>query len=90
MLRLVLRLTVRDTGIGVPPEKQAQIFEDFVQADSSHARRFEGTGLGLSISKRLVDAMGGEIGVTSEGVGSTFWVTLPLDEASRSRIESFR
>ncbi len=78
--RLVLRLAVRDTGIGVPPEKRAQIFEDFVQADSSHARRFEGTGLGLSISKRLVQAMGGEIGVTAEGVGSTFWVTLPLDE----------
>jgi PAS domain S-box-containing protein len=77
---LVLRLAVRDTGIGVPREKQAQIFEDFVQADSSHARRFEGTGLGLSISKRLVNAMGGEIGVTSEGAGSTFWVTLPLDE----------
>jgi len=79
---LVLRLEVRDTGIGVPPEKQAQIFEDFVQADSSHARRFEGTGLGLSISKRLVNAMRGEIGVTSEGAGSTFWVTIPLDETA--------
>jgi CheY-like chemotaxis protein len=80
--RLVLRLAVRDTGIGVPKEKQSQIFEDFVQADSSHARRFEGTGLGLSISKRLVRAMGGEIGVTSEGSGSTFWVTLPLEETA--------
>ena len=79
---LMLKLTVRDTGIGVPPHKHAQIFEDFVQADSSHARRFEGTGLGLSISKRLVAAMGGEIGVTSEGVGSTFWVTLPLEESA--------
>ena len=78
---LVLHLSVRDTGIGVPKEKQEQIFEDFVQADSSHARRFEGTGLGLSISKRLIKAMGGEIGVTSEGAGSTFWVTLPLEEA---------
>ncbi len=86
--RLVLRLTVRDTGIGVPPEKRSQIFEDFVQANSSHARRFEGTGLGLSISKRLVAAMGGEIGVTSEGIGSIFWVTLPLDEAS-VRVSSF-
>jgi len=79
---LVLRITVRDTGIGVPPHKHAQIFEDFVQADSSHARRFEGTGLGLSISKRLVAAMGGEIGVTSEGAGSIFWVTLPLEETA--------
>jgi PAS domain S-box-containing protein len=79
---LVLKITVRDTGIGVPPHKHSQIFEDFVQADSSHARRFEGTGLGLSISKRLVAAMGGEIGVTSEGVGSIFWVTLPLEEAA--------
>jgi PAS domain S-box-containing protein len=79
--RLILRLSVRDTGIGVPPEKHTQIFEDFVQADSSHARRFEGTGLGLSISKRLVNAMGGEMGLTSLDVGSIFWVTLPLDEA---------
>ena len=83
---LVLRLTVRDTGIGVPPEKHAQIFEDFVQADSSHARRFEGTGLGLSISKRLVSAMGGEIGLTSDSsAGSTFWVTLPLEEKNVRR-----
>ena len=83
--RFLLRLTVRDTGIGVPPEKHAQIFEDFVQADSSHARRFEGTGLGLSISKRLVNAMGGEIGLTSDGGGSTFWVTLPLEETQMRR-----
>jgi PAS domain S-box-containing protein len=83
--RLVLRLSVRDTGIGVPPEKHHQIFQDFVQADSSHARRFEGTGLGLSISKRLVNAMGGEIGLTSDGGGSTFWVTLPLEETQMRR-----
>jgi PAS domain S-box-containing protein len=79
---LLLTLSVKDTGIGVPKEKQEQIFEDFVQADSSHARRFEGTGLGLSISKRLVNAMGGHIGLTSKGSGSTFWVTLPLEEAA--------
>ena len=78
---VVLRLSVRDTGIGVPPEKQAEIFEDFVQADSSHGRRYEGTGLGLSISKRLVTAMGGEIGVSIAGErGSVFWVTLPLED----------
>jgi signal transduction histidine kinase/CheY-like chemotaxis protein len=75
----LLRFSVRDTGIGVPAEKATQIFEDFVQADSSHARRFEGTGLGLAISKRLVEAMGGKIGVgAGEGRGSDFWVQLPL------------
>jgi signal transduction histidine kinase/CheY-like chemotaxis protein len=75
-----LILSVRDTGIGVPPEKMTQIFEDFVQADSSHARRFEGTGLGLAISKRLVAAMGGTIGVNhGHPGGSEFWVHLPLE-----------
>ncbi len=79
--RVALVLSVRDTGIGVPPDKHTQIFEDFVQADSSHARRFGGTGLGLAISKRLVEAMGGEIGLVSvENEGSTFWVKLPLEE----------
>ena len=80
--RVALLLSVRDTGIGVSSEKHTQIFEDFVQADSSHARRFGGTGLGLAISKRLVEAMKGEIGlVSAEDEGSTFWVRLPLEEA---------
>jgi len=79
--RTVLLLSVRDTGIGVPSDKHAQIFEDFVQADSSHARRFGGTGLGLAISKRLVEAMGGGIGLISvENEGSTFSVRLPIEE----------
>ena len=79
-----LLLSVRDTGIGVPAGKAAQIFEDFVQADSSHARRFEGTGLGLAISKRLVEAMGGKIGVRAgEPSGSEFWVQLPLESSAR-------
>jgi PAS domain S-box-containing protein len=79
-----LRLAVQDTGIGVPQEKQTEIFEEFVQADSSHARRFEGSGLGLAISRRLVEAMGGEIGMSDAGAqGSIFWVRLPLTETAR-------
>jgi PAS domain S-box-containing protein len=80
-----LQFSVRDTGIGVPPEKQAEIFEDFVQADSSQARRFEGSGLGLAISKRLADAMGGRIGMMSaEDHGSVFWVAFPLAHSAPS------
>jgi PAS domain S-box-containing protein len=76
--RRFLRFEVRDTGVGVPPEKRAEIFEEFVQADSSHARRFGGTGLGLAISKRLIEGMGGEIGIEPAlGSGSIFWFTLP-------------
>jgi signal transduction histidine kinase/CheY-like chemotaxis protein len=73
-----LRIEVRDTGVGVPVQKRQDIFQEFVQADSSHARKFGGYGLGLAISKRLVDAMGGEIGLEPvlEG-GSSFWFILP-------------
>ncbi len=73
-------LTVRDTGVGVPPEAQARIFERFEQADATTTRRFGGTGLGLAIVKRLAEAMGG--GVTLEsapGEGSAFTMTLPLE-----------
>jgi PAS domain S-box-containing protein len=72
-----LRFEVRDTGVGVPDDKREEIFSEFVQADSSHARRFGGSGLGLAISKRLVDAMGGEIGVEPAAGGSAFWFNVP-------------
>lgn len=76
-----LRFDIEDTGIGIPDEKVSEIFDAFVQVDSTISRQFEGTGLGLSICKRLVDLFDGQIGVESElGKGSRFWFEIPLRE----------
>ncbi len=84
--RARVRFTVRDTGPGVPREMQMRIFEEFVQADSSHARRFGGAGLGLAIVKKLAGLLGGAAGVESApGRGSSFWVDLPFQIAAPAR-----
>jgi signal transduction histidine kinase/ActR/RegA family two-component response regulator len=76
---LKIRIVVEDTGIGIAPEMQAQIFGEFVQVEAASTRRFDGTGLGLAITRRLVALMGGEIWLESEvGVGSSFGLCLTL------------
>jgi signal transduction histidine kinase len=72
-------ISVTDTGCGIPEEQQKTVFEEFEQVDGSAARRHDGAGLGLAISRKMIEALGGEISLTSEaGKGSTFTITLPL------------
>ena len=77
-----LKISVRDSGVGIPADRLPHIFDRFFQVDSSHTREFEGTGIGLALTKELVQLHGGGIAVEStEGFGTTFTVTLPLDKA---------
>jgi len=77
--RVWIRFEVEDTGVGIPQDEQAHVFEPFTQADASLTRRFGGTGIGLAICRRLVAQMRGELGLHSEeGRGSRFWFVLPL------------
>ncbi len=81
--RITFRLEVQDTGVGIPEDRLDSLFLSFSQVDTSTTRRFGGTGLGLAISRRLIELMGGRIGVESTlGRGSTFWFEISLDRQS--------
>ncbi|WP_051822172.1 response regulator [Desulfonatronum thiodismutans] len=84
-----LRFTVRDTGVGIPQEMLAGVFEKFQQVDASSTRKYGGSGLGLAICKQLVELMGGEMGVESRvGQGSEFWFVVPLAVQDQKSLEA--
>jgi two-component system sensor histidine kinase/response regulator len=86
---VTVRISVQDTGVGIPLEKQEAVFNRFTQADGSTTRHFGGTGLGLAICKQLADMMGGTIDVESElGVGSTFWFEIPLGKQIQEKLNT--
>lgn len=88
---VVIRFIVRDTGVGIPPEKAGKLFEPFSQADGSTTRKYGGTGLGLAICKQLAELMGGTIAVSSRpGEGSTFCFTIKVAAQPRTEVESAR
>ena len=85
-----LLIAVKDTGLGIPPEKLEDIFQEFTQVDTSTTRKVGGTGLGLPISRRLIEMHGGKLWAESTGVsgeGSTFFVELPIEARITEVIE---
>ncbi|MDX1640729.1 MAG: response regulator [Balneolaceae bacterium] len=86
--KYTLQFSVKDTGPGIPPQKQKDIFDSFTQADDSTTRKYGGTGLGLAICRQLAELMNGEVGVDSEpGYGSTFWFKVTLQGTEEGDIE---
>ncbi|NCA77583.1 MAG: response regulator [Alphaproteobacteria bacterium] len=86
--KVILKFEITDTGIGIPPEEQENLFNEFAQLENPLMKRYEGTGLGLSISKNLTTLMKGKIGVRStQGQGSTFWITLGFEVGDEAVIQ---
>ncbi|MCI5120889.1 MAG: hypothetical protein D3908_06825, partial [Candidatus Electrothrix sp. AUS4] len=87
--QVLLKISVEDSGIGIPQDRMTRMFQTFSQADASTSRKYGGTGLGLAICKRLSELMGGEVGVQSKaGEGSTFWCTVRVEKTSEDTLLS--